>query len=1839
MWPRGMFGERCALALALLAACFVNAHGTTGDAGDAQGQAPEMLVTLPAERLWPDGAIPYELDLSLASDEVRERLRAKIAEAVGTWNDETVLDLHESPSSTPNVLIRFDPDVQHCWAHAGLNLPRWRAFGLELWRTQNEIVLNAECGVDTIIHEIGHTVGLLHEHQRKDRGGFLHLRPETIEAIYRGDYGPTDEILERAFGATEDSVDGSPYDYRSAQHYDAGFFTTVPRGIAIVQGSATSWVSPGDADGVNRIYGSPTPFATVTTNPPRLEIVVDGTRVATPATLTAGPHVLEAPLVQHTGTVETGGSFDRVERNRYLFGNWGGSGTPAAGQSAATINVTVDEDRTWFQANFIEQPWDGKEYASPWVDEPPCTVSNQQCWLDRWYTHSVEHYADTIAIWPRALTFAGTQDGLAEGSRRLHLTVLEDAEPFYTYTVRAEGDVRLGSLARLGGVRDLSPTDDHIYDVEPGETVEIVVRMEQGLEAGRHEAAMTFCQLPTPPLREKCVEVPVAANVLDDEDSQSPTTVSVWPDSLRAYAAVFADRADKLAAAAAQSTSRSSVAEGWREDYNRLIAEIGDLFRQDALIQALEDVAARTYYFNEDDEGAVAGEAARAAAGLAVYMRSGVAAEAIAHRAAALAAAASGSRLDHAVAESWRLDYNRLVREARGALADDAFVAVLEELAAREYYFNLADGTAVAGEAARGAAGLAVYMRSGDAAEAIAHRAAALDLAASERPEDRAVAEGWRQDYNRLVREARGALAADAFVAVLEEVAHREYYFNEDDEGAVAGEAARAAAGLAVYMRSGVAAEAIAHRAAALAAAASGSRLDHAVAESWRLDYNRLVREARGALADDAFVAVLEELAAREYYFNLADGTAVAGEAARGAAGLAVYMRSGDAAEAIAHRAAALDLAASERPEDRAVAEGWRQDYNRLVREARGALAADAFVAVLEEVAHREYYFNEDDEGAVAGEAARAAAGLAVYMRSGVAAEAIAHRAAALAAAASGSRADNAVAESWRLDYNRLAREARDYFVGDVFIQSLQELEENSSASATADAVSNAASTLEGIVLLTSEVSRPADGSHSSESVYATWQARSGDTLVDCLGCPSLIVVPAGTFEMGSPEDESGRDSDEGPVHSVALQAPFAVGQYEITLRQYRQFVSSSGYQSRWSGCWVWEESEWQYEQDMSWQQPSFEQTDDHPVVCVSWDDAKAYTRWLSAKTGSRYRLLTEAEWEYAARAGTTTRYHFGDVITAARANYTNRLGGTVAVGSFGANAFGLYDMHGNAAERVQDCWRDSYDRAPIAGQPMGAGFGDCSRRIYRGGSWGYAPSSLRSAARSWSGSDFKNPYTGFRVARMLVGDPVGLSSEHLVPVFVGSADLDRQSFVRITNQSQVDGPIWIHAINDATGDSEFTSLFVSAGSSTHINSEDLERGNPKKGLARGIGTGSGDWRLEVYTELDIHVTAYMRTRDGFLTAMHDVVPRDGSRYRVATFNPASNANQVSYVRLINPGWNDITVSITGLDDAGVAGRDVVKVNVPPRATRTLSAADLESGRGVVGALGNGAGKWHLTVRASQPLRVMSLMSSPTGHLTNLSTIPAGFEELPDGRRLHRIPLFFAQADDGRHGFMRIANRDGVAGAFTLDVYDDLGQHYGSLDLSLAGYQTRHINSRDLEQGSDRKGIPVGIGRGTGDWRIEVRSALDLEVLSFARTADGFLTALHDTVAGIEDEGRHRYEVPTFNPGSNTNQRSNLRLVNYSRYDTTVSIVGIDNAGFSPGRTVRVTVPAGAAKTISAADLESGNGLSGALGDGSGKWRLVVTSNRPLQVLSLLTSATGHVTNLSTLPRTGTVRE
>ena len=481
------------------------------------------------------------------------------------------------------------------------------------------------------------------------------------------------------------------------------------------------------------------------------------------------------------------------------------------------------------------------------------------------------------------------------------------------------------------------------------------------------------------------------------------------------------------------------------------------------------------------------------------------------------------------------------------------------------------------------------------------------------------------------------------------------------------------------------------------------------------------------------------------------------------------------------------------------------------------------------------------------------------------------------------------------------------------------------------------------------------------------------------------------------------------------------------------------------------------------------------------------------------------------------------------------------------------------------------------------------------------------------------NPLSGeaMSVLEALRERRVTVLAGETVPYFP-AAGAGRQGFVRIVNRSEAGGEVFIEAVDDAGVRVGPVRLQVGVRRAVHFNSADLENGNAAKGFGGGVGRPTaGDWRLDVISSLDIEVLSYIRTEDGFVTAMHDMAPDA----MLPFFNPGSNQRQQSILRVVNTEAEPAMWVTGGYDDRGKWHPMAGSIKVRPQHTLTLTAQALENTH----RLGDGAGKWRLRVRGF-PWLAMSLLESPTGHLTNLSTVPNNAESLTEGGWRHRVPLFLA-AGGTRAGFVRVVNRSYASGEVAIKAVDDEGNRASPVFLELGSRRTVHFNSNDLEAGNSAKGLAGGVGTGEGDWRLALESELDLQVLSYIRTADGFVTSMHDLAPRAED-GSHR--VVFFNPGSNTRQVSKLRLINNGEVAARATIAGVDDGGSSSGA-VSVTVPAASALTFTAAELEAGSErLSGRLGDGGGKWRLRVTADAPLAVMSLLETPTGHLANVST---------
>ena len=409
------------------------------------------------------------------------------------------------------------------------------------------------------------------------------------------------------------------------------------------------------------------------------------------------------------------------------------------------------------------------------------------------------------------------------------------------------------------------------------------------------------------------------------------------------------------------------------------------------------------------------------------------------------------------------------------------------------------------------------------------------------------------------------------------------------------------------------------------------------------------------------------------------------------------------------------------------------------------------------------------------------------------------------------------------------------------------------------------------------------------------------------------------------------------------------------------------------------------------------------------------------------------------------------------------------------------------------------------------------------------------------------------------------------------------------------------------------------------------------------IGAESDQYTV---SDLDVgfHLSVAVSYIDGRLTPERVVsapvgpVRAEGSdlpfQRRVFFLNPASNALQMGSLRFINPHGQTITVELRGIDDTGAqAPEGRVRFQVPARSALRFTAADLEQGNpalGLTGRLGDGQGKWQLRVGSTLPVEVMSLIETPSGFLTNVSATttkrgPGQYETLFANPATNTV----------QQSFIRVVNRSNVAGSVTVRALDDAGQPAsgGMLSFDLGPNESLQFNSSDYEFGNPDKGLQGSLGKGAGKWRLLFESSLSLEVMSLIRAPDGFLTNLSESVPRGANDPDADSHVLTISPLGDAYGESFVRVVNRSNESGRVIVTGIDDDGrSSPRPTIRFDLGPQQAKQFNAFDIENGNpdkGLIGTLGRAEGRWRLVISSDLPLEVMNLLRTHGGFLTNLS----------
>ena len=455
----------------------------------------------------------------------------------------------------------------------------------------------------------------------------------------------------------------------------------------------------------------------------------------------------------------------------------------------------------------------------------------------------------------------------------------------------------------------------------------------------------------------------------------------------------------------------------------------------------------------------------------------------------------------------------------------------------------------------------------------------------------------------------------------------------------------------------------------------------------------------------------------------------------------------------------------------------------------------------------------------------------------------------------------------------------------------------------------------------------------------------------------------------------------------------------------------------------------------------------------------------------------------------------------------------------------------------------------------------------------------------------------------------------HTVPYVPTASSQGHAGFVRIESRSPRSGEVRVVAVDDAGQRMEAGRLTLDAGAAIEFETGAMESGDASTGLT-GTGPGQGDWRLELTTELDIEARAYARS-EGFVTALHDAALVTGE-VELPLFNPGGDARR-SVLRLANARGEPAAVSVRGVDDAGRAGGPVT-AELGPWEARSYAASELESGSaaGLTGSLGDGHGGWRLTLSADRgSAYATNLLLDGSGVL---SSVPGGVSR----GGFHRVPLFPSASDgEGRRGLVRVVNRSADSAEVGIDAFDATDRAYEELRLALEAESSAEFDATDLEQGNAAKDLTGSTGPGEGDWWLELSSASDIEVLSYVDTASGPLSALRGT-AGVETATGMRYEAVLL-----SGEASELRLLNAGGEMVEVRVSGTDDGG-APGGPVEVTLEPWVARTLAWGMLSEGEGgLRGALGSGTGSWRLSLESDGEIDVLSLVRGAGGMLSDVS----------
>ena len=510
-----------------------------------------------------------------------------------------------------------------------------------------------------------------------------------------------------------------------------------------------------------------------------------------------------------------------------------------------------------------------------------------------------------------------------------------------------------------------------------------------------------------------------------------------------------------------------------------------------------------------------------------------------------------------------------------------------------------------------------------------------------------------------------------------------------------------------------------------------------------------------------------------------------------------------------------------------------------------------------------------------------------------------------------------------------------------------------------------------------------------------------------------------------------------------------------------------------------------------------------------------------------------------------------------------------------------------------------------------------------------------------------------------------GEDDTRIISYFPAVSDGSARALVRIVNHSDGAGTVVIHGTDDAGATLGPVAFELEARQTRYFDSASLAACNLAQEMAGGLEESTrGGMRLSLIADFDIESMVYVRTEDGFVTSMHEVVgtthnAEGDTTHEVPFFNPGSNRSQVSRLHLVNTGRRDIEVAVAGRDDAGVPAAEAVRVPLPAGAACRLGARGLESGDTgaddstceiVGGRLGNGQGRWRLSVTgAGGDLQVMSLLANPTGHLTNLSVSPG------DGGEASTLPLVLPVPGSGRgpQGFVRVVNDSGEAGTVDILGLDDTGVSHGPITLALDEFEAVELDSLDLEAGNASKDLPEGLGNSEGYWRLKSATGLDVRASAYVRTGDGFVASLRGIARRVRDNEVDTYHVPYFDlgkkiRGNRSRITSSLRLIDSGHETVEVAIEGRDRTGRrAPEGVVSLVLPARQACKLSAKELETGEpdpgsgrctgerfSFDGRFGEVTGPWSLSVTAaGGDIQVMSLMESPDGYLANLSAAGR------